>query len=79
MELSKCEGTIGKVIKDNFGELNACVSKEGLIEKMEELLASSSNKDKHGFLYNLKECKGYLGAMNYILNYLLKGDGHGII
>lgn len=79
MELSKCKGTIGKIINDNVKDIMACTTKNDLVVKMEDLLENSENKDKNNFLFNLKRCRSYTDAMSYVLNYLMKGDGFGSI
>lgn len=78
-ELSMTQGTIGKFIRDNMISIGAAKTQEELISLCENILKNSNNADKDNFLFTLKSKKGLMKAQEYICNYMLKGDGLGVI
>lgn len=78
VELSNVKGTVGKVIKDNIEKINRSTSKESLIKIMNGLLKDTNGKGKEDFLAELSKTSNYGAAMEYVYNYMLKGDNLGV-
>lgn len=79
MELSTKQGAIGYVIMQNKSRIDAARNMQELIQVCEEMLIDSNNCDKENFLSNVKSKKDHFGVLNYIYNYMFKGDGFGVI
>ena len=78
-EPSTVQGTIGKLIKDNMISIGSAKTQGELITLCENILKNSNNADKDNFLSTLKSKRGLMKAQEYICNYMLKGDGLGVI
>lgn len=79
MELSRIEGTIGNVIKNNIVRINGARSKDDLYDICAEVLTDLKNKDKDNFLSGIQKSKNFTRALSYVYNYLFKGDNLGVI
>lgn len=77
--LSTKKGTIGKIIYDNLTKINAAKDKVSLISTLETLLKDSKNKDKDSFLGVLVNKKSFDSALTFVYDYMMKGDGLGVI
>ncbi len=77
--LSNVQGTIGKLIRDNMTTISSIGTQRELVTFCEDLLKDSNNADKDNFLSILKSKKGLMKAQEYFCNYMLKGDGLGVL
>lgn len=77
--LSNVQGTIGKIIRDNMITISSIGTQKELVTFCEGLLKDSNNADKDNFLSVLKSKKGLMKAQEYVCNYMLKGDGLGVL
>lgn len=77
--LSNVQGTIGKIIRDNMITISSIGTQKELVTFCEDLLKDSNNADKDNFLSVLKSKKGLMKAQEYVCNYMLKGDGLGVL
>lgn len=77
--LSNVQGTIGKIIRDNMTAISSIGTQRELVTFCEDLLKDSNNADKDNFLSILKSKKGLMKAQEYVCNYMLKGDGLGVL
>lgn len=78
-ELSKQQGTIGYLIAQNRDKIDAARTKEELIGICEQMLWDSDNKGKTAFLFYLGRKKTFEDALQFVYDYLLRGDGYGVI
>jgi len=79
IELSKTAGTIGNVIAQNKAQIDSTTTIGELVTVCKELLANSNNADKTNFLTTLSNKKTWMRGIEYVYNYMLKGDNLGVI
>lgn len=78
-ELSKATGTIGNVIAQNKDKIDCTTSLVDLVNVCKSLLADSNNSDKDNFITTLTNKKTWVKGIEYVYNYMLKGDNLGVI
>ena len=74
-KLSTINGTIGKVIVDNYAVIKTLNTKESLYDYMDKILVEVSEKDRAVFLETLAKKRTAMDAQLYIFNYMAAGDG----
>lgn len=74
-KLSTINGTIGKVIVDNYAVIKTLNTKESLYGYMDKILVGVSEKDRAVFLETLAKKRTAMDAQLYIFNYMAAGDG----
>lgn len=78
-ELSKIEGTIGSVIAQNRAKIDCTTTLPELVGVCKALLFESNNPDRENFLSTLGKKKTWAKGLEYVYNYMLKGDNLGVI
>ena len=78
-ELSKSDRSISKIFVDNKDKINKAGSKEELISVVKDLL-KDINPERTGKIFSaLNSKKDYFKALQYIYDFILKGDDLGVI
>lgn len=78
-ELSKLDRSISKIFVDNKDKINKAGSKEELILVVKDLLKDVNPERTEKIFSVLKSKKDYFNALKYIYDFILKGDGLGVI
>lgn len=78
-ELSKSDRSISKIFVDNKDKINKTGSKEELISVVKDLLKDVNPERTEKIFSALKSKKDYFKALQYIYDFILKGDDLGVI
>ena len=78
-ELSKEKRSISKIFVDNRDRINKTSTKEELVSVIKDLLADVSPERTAKIFAALNSKKDYFRALQYIYDFILKGDDLGVI
>ena len=78
-ELSRKERSISKVLVDNKDKINATSSKEELVSVVRDLLKDVNPERTEKIFRALNSKRDYFKALQYIYDFILKGDDLGVI
>lgn len=81
VNLTKIDGTIGKVFVDNRDELlNKTADKYALIDKIKILFASHkiNTPKSREIIYKLNEMNSFASALMYVQNIIFRAAGMGV-
>lgn len=78
-ELSTKNRSISKIFVDNKDKINATSSKEELVSLVKDLLKDVNPQRTEKIFYALNSKRDYFKALQYIYDFILKGDDLGVI
>lgn len=78
-ELSTKDRSISKIFVDNKDKINATSSKEELVSLVKDLLKDVNPARTEKIFYALNSKRDYFKALQYIYDFILKGDDLGVI
>ena len=78
-ELSRKERSISKILVDNKDKINATSSKEELVSVVRDLLKDVNPERTEKIFRALNSKRDYFKALQYIYDFILKGDDLGVI
>lgn len=78
-ELSTKENSISKIFIDNKDKINATTTKQSLVDIIKDLLKDLNPSRTDRIFKILDSKKDYFSALQYIYDFILKGDDFGVI
>lgn len=78
-ELSKLDRSISKIFVDNLDKINSTHTLPELISLITKLLSNLNSDRTEGIFKALNSKKSHTQALQYIYNFILKGDDVGVI